>query len=259
MADPVKVVFFTNATSTVSLPVLQRLHEAAIINVRQVVLYDTVSGARKQLVAIARRHGLKRVVAKVAGLVAARLRSLIAGPAATDQTCRAYCQQHGISAMTVQQVNAPDVIAALRAIEADVFVVCSFSQIMKQELIGLPSQSAINVHPSLLPKYRGPDPIFWALYHGEANSGVSFHILTPGIDAGAIIRQVEMPISPYRSFDALSDRLFDVAAEHIVDVVRSAAGDDVKASAQDETLASYFGMPTPAERRELDQRLRGRT
>jgi hypothetical protein len=98
-------------------------------------------------------------------------------------------QGAGASCVTVDDVNGPAMRAAIRAAGADLIVTLHFDQILAAETIALAPLGGINLHPSLLPRHRGPIPAFWALAEGEGRTGVTVHRLVPRIDAGPVLAQ----------------------------------------------------------------------
>lgn len=105
------------------------------------------------------------------------------------------CRQRGIPCLTIDDVNGPEVALALREHAADLIVTFHFDQILRAETLSLPPLGGLNVHPSLLPRHRGPCPTIHALSDGPDAFGVTVHRLAPEIDAGAILAQesVGMP------------------------------------------------------------------
>lgn len=100
----------------------------------------------------------------------------------------------GLPVVEVADVNGPEMAAAIRAARPDLLVSFHFDQIFHAETLALAPQGGINLHPSLLPRHRGPVPTIWALAEPEPRFGVSLHRLVPRIDAGAILAQREVPL-----------------------------------------------------------------
>jgi len=125
-------------------------------------------------------------------------------------------------------------------LEPDLFVVASFTRILKPEILSLPKLGAINFHPSLLPKYRGADPIFWVLRNGEKSTGVTIHWMDATVDTGSIIVQrsvqVHDEMNPCQLERNLSQAGGEILAEALDQIESGQAGCEV----QDERKASYF-------------------
>jgi methionyl-tRNA formyltransferase len=115
--------------------------------------------------------------------------------------------------LTPERINAPTSVEEIAALEPDVIVVVAYGQILGQPLLDLPRLGCINVHTSLLPKYRGAAPIQWAIANGESETGVTTMVMDAGMDTGDIILQQAVPIGPQHSAAELHDRLAEAGAE----------------------------------------------
>lgn len=116
-------------------------------------------------------------------------------------------EQNGIPTFTGQNVNSEESIRNLLEIKPDYIIVSSFDQIIKMEVISLPSLGIVNFHPSLLPKYRGPNPISWVLINGEKQTGLTIHRLTEGIDSGNVLYQERLEIDSTDHLGSLYNKL----------------------------------------------------
>lgn len=110
-----------------------------------------------------------------------------------------------------EKANAPEALDALRRLEADLCVVAAYGQILSAELLAIPKRGAINIHASLLPKYRGAAPIQYALLHGESETGITIFQIEPKLDAGPILGTVKTAIRPKEIYGALETRLAELA------------------------------------------------
>ena len=248
---PLRVTFFTNATSDLSLPVLRAFHAAADVEVAHVFMFDTIAASKGRLFSVMREHGAKKTIAKVLHLGFKKLSGYLKSPAtdAEPKTSLDYSKHAGISHSVVRSVNSAAVVEHAMNLQADVLVCCSFSQIMRAGILATAKSAAINIHPSLLPRYRGPLPSFWALNYGEEFSGVSFHLMQRGIDTGDIVKQFSLPIESGWDEDELNRQLFALAAENAVDVLQGFAEGRYQPYPQNESESSYYSFPTPSERR----------
>lgn len=125
----------------------------------------------------------------------------------------------------------------LRALGADIFVVASFP-IMPMEVVNIPAKGCLNVHPSLLPKYRGAAPIRWTLLNGESRTGVSAFFIGGKVDTGSILLQRETGIDPNENHDTLHDRLSFIGAEIALESLTLIESGSFKTILQDESLAT---------------------
>ena len=112
----------------------------------------------------------------------------------------------------------------------------------------MPKECCLNVHPSVLPSYRGPTPLFWQFREGERETGVTLHIVEEGIDAGAIVAQSVVPLWAGARFTEVNAKLADMGAALMVDTVqRMGAGFAIPRTLQDEALASYQPFPKESD------------
>ncbi|PZV13005.1 MAG: methionyl-tRNA formyltransferase [Pseudanabaena sp.] len=132
------------------------------------------------------------------------------------------------------------VLSELAAINADVFVVVAYGQILSQRILNMPKHGCINVHGSLLPKYRGAAPIQWAIANGECITGVTTMQMDAGIDTGAMLHKAELEILPEDNTDTLSIKLANLGADLLIDTLRQI--DTIAPEAQDNALSCYSPM-----------------
>ncbi len=104
------------------------------------------------------------------------------------------CAEHGIETLTVEDPNHPDVVARIRALAPDFLFSFYYRKMLGAELLVIPKRGALNMHGSLLPKYRGRVPINWAVLHGESETGASLHYMEVKPDAGNLVAQTFVPI-----------------------------------------------------------------
>jgi len=103
--------------------------------------------------------------------------------------------------------NAEAFVRSLRAYQPDIVVMASFDQILAAATLAVPSRGWLNIHPSLLPRHRGPEPIYWTIANGDAEAGISVHLTVPRIDAGPILAQRRIPVLDQDTAGTLSKRL----------------------------------------------------
>lgn len=108
---------------------------------------------------------------------------------------KAFAEERNLPVMTPEKIGDPESVEALAALKPDLFVVVAYGQYIPARVINLAQHEAINVHPSLLPKYRGSAPIQWAIANGDAATGVSIIYVAKKMDAGDILRQETYPIT----------------------------------------------------------------
>lgn len=125
-------------------------------------------------------------------------------------------------------VNAPEFLASLRALQPDLVVVVSYGQILKEEILSLCPYGCLNVHASLLPRFRGAAPVQAAILAGDAETGVSFMKIDRGLDTGPVYEQVRLALHGAETDQELEDRLGELAAQHVVRCIRRICRDGLQ-------------------------------
>lgn len=148
---------------------------------------------------------------------------------------KAFAGEQGLNIMTPDKVGAPESVEALAALEPDLIIVVAYGQYIPSRVIQLAPHRAVNVHPSLLPKYRGSAPIQWAIANGDTVTGVSIIDLAQTMDAGDILRQETWPIQDDDTSAALHDKLAVFGAELLLKAVGDIRDGTVSRTAQDES------------------------
>jgi methionyl-tRNA formyltransferase len=148
---------------------------------------------------------------------------------------------HGIPTITPDNPNTPEVIAQIMALQPDFFFSFYYREMLKRELLEIPKHGALNMHGSLLPKYRGRVPVNWAIIHGETETGSTLHYMTEKPDNGDIVAQQAVPILPNDTALQVFQKV-TVAAEMALNACLSdlLAG-RAKAVKQDLSKGGYFG------------------
>lgn len=140
--------------------------------------------------------------------------------------------------LTPQQLNN-EILQELQSLNPDLFVVAAYGKIIPQSILDIPAYGSINIHPSLLPKYRGPSPIQSAILDGEKITGVSIILMDSQMDHGPLLSQWEHPISDHDTFASLHHILFQQAAEKLPNVIKEFIQNKLTPHTQDESQATY--------------------
>lgn len=180
--------------------------------------------------------GLFQTRHTVVGLVTAPVRPPQPGKPPLPAPMRAVAEQMGLPIFDPEYVNLE--VARLATFEADLFVVCDYGQILSSEALAAARLGGINLHASLLPKYRGAAPINWAIYHGEQETGVTVIHMTPRVDAGPCIAQARIGIHTDETAGQLEPRLADIGSWLIRRTLDSIEEGRLEALPQDPALAS---------------------
>jgi len=152
---------------------------------------------------------------------------------------KAIADAHSVPVMQPDDINTADHACELRAFDADLLVVAAYGQILSKDVLATPTFGAINVHASLLPKYRGAAPVAYAILNGEAQTGVTIIKVTPGLDSGDMILQDAVDILPDDTTGSLEVRLSVLGAKLAVDAVKLyQSGEPVPGKKQDPALVT---------------------
>ena len=135
-----------------------------------------------------------------------------------------------------------EAMALVESLAPELIVVAAYGKILPEELLDYPKYGSINVHSSLLPKYRGAAPINWTILNGETETGVSIMYMAEELDAGDVIRQAITPIGEDEDAQALTARLADLGAETLSQVVRDLEAGMVSRTPQDHSAQTYAPM-----------------
>lgn len=152
--------------------------------------------------------------------------------------------KHGIPVFQPERVKRPEAVETLRSYEADVFVVAAFGQILSREILDMPRLGCLNIHASLLPRYRGASPIQHAIIDGEERTGITIMQMDAGIDTGDILYQKELPIDRRDTSQSLYDKLTVLGGQTIVEALKLLEQGMLVPRKQQEEEGSYVKMIT---------------
>lgn len=145
----------------------------------------------------------------------------------------------GIPVFQPEKLRRPEAIAQLKQWEADVYVVAAFGQILPQEVLDIPKHGSLNVHASLLPRWRGAAPIQAAIRAGDKETGVTIMKMDAGLDTGPILTQRVVPIAPDETGQSLHDRLAVVGAELLIETLPGYLSGEIVPQPQDDSRATH--------------------
>jgi methionyl-tRNA formyltransferase len=157
---------------------------------------------------------------------------------APEGPLRAVAREHGTPVHEPESINCDAARAELAAYRPDLLIVCDYGQILSPATLGVARLGGVNLHGSLLPKYRGAAPINWAIYYGETETGVSVIHMSPRIDAGPVLAMARTSISPDETAAELEPRLAELGAPLVSRVIDDLAAGKTSAIAQDPSQAS---------------------
>ncbi len=157
----------------------------------------------------------------------------------TPPPVKATALDLGLPVVQPQTIRDPLFIDQMRALEPDLFVVVALGQILPQELLDIPPSGAVNIHGSLLPRYRGPAPIQWALINNERETGITTMLMDNGLDTGDILMTAGTRITPDDTSSTLHDRLADMGADLLIKTITGLKSHAIVPQPQDHALATY--------------------
>jgi methionyl-tRNA formyltransferase len=153
-----------------------------------------------------------------------------------------FALQKGVPIFQPEKIKETAFIEALRSFEADLFVVAAYGQILPKAVLSLPKFGAVNVHASLLPKYRGPAPIAWAILNGERKTGITTMLMDEGMDTGDILLQSEISVREEDTTETLQDRLASLGAQVLSETLEKIKKGEIHPVPQDHSKATYAPM-----------------
>jgi methionyl-tRNA formyltransferase len=217
--------------------------------------------------AVAPLDALARAGHEVCCVVAQPDRPAGRGQALREPATKAWAGEHGVPVLQPEKVRDGTLAAALRAFAPDALVVVAYGRILGKDLLELAPFGALNVHASLLPRWRGAAPIQWAVAEGERETGVTVMQMDEGLDTGDMLLQRTCPIGPEETAETLHVRLSALGGEAIVEALPLLAAGRLVPVRQDSSRATHapiiekehgrldFALPAPR----LAARIRGFT
>lgn len=155
---------------------------------------------------------------------------------------KACAVSHAIPVFQPVRIREQEAVEVLRGYQADVFVVAAFGQILSEEILAMPRFGCINIHASLLPRYRGAGPIQWAVINGEEKTGVTIMQMDKGVDTGDMLMKTEVAIDPGETGDSLHDKLAEAGARLIVEALPKIERGELVPEKQKEEDSCYAKM-----------------
>lgn len=152
---------------------------------------------------------------------------------------KVFAEENNLRVIQPPKVKAPEVVEQLAVLKPDLIVVVAFGQILSQKILDIPRFGCINVHASLLPKYRGAAPIEWAIINGETVTGITTMQMNAGLDTGDILLQSEVKISEEMILPDLRERLMTVGADLLLKTLYKLQTDGLQPIKQDDSLSCY--------------------
>lgn len=153
-----------------------------------------------------------------------------------------YALAHGLAVLQPERVKAPEFVEELRKYNAELIAVTAFGQILPEEILNMPEYGCINVHGSLLPKYRGAAPMQRAIIDGETVTGITTMFMAKGMDTGDMLLKTEVEITPEDNFETLHDKMAAAGASLLLETIAGLESGMIQRIPQKEEDATYAPM-----------------
>ena len=152
---------------------------------------------------------------------------------------KAFALERGLDVFQPTSLRNAEAHSRLAALAPDVIAIAAYGRILPEEVVNMAPAGCVNVHPSLLPRHRGPSPVAFTILEGDETAGVSIMLLDEGMDSGPVIAQVEEAIHPDDTTESLTDRLFRKGAKLLADSLPPFLQGDIAPQPQDEARVTY--------------------
>jgi len=181
---------------------------------------------------------------EIAGVVTQPDRRAGRGRRMEASPVKATALAHGLRVLQPPNLRQSEVVAELKALAPEVIVVAAYGHILRAEVLNIPPKGCLNVHASLLPRYRGAAPIAAAILTGEEETGVTIMLMDEGMDTGPILSQATCAISPQDTQESLTARLAQLGAELLMDTLPRWLAGEIEPRPQDHSRATYSRIIT---------------
>ena len=162
----------------------------------------------------------------------------------TPSPVKTWAVEHNIKVLQPERIKTEEFTAKLEELKPDLIVVVAFGQILSQKILDLPKYGCINVHASLLPRYRGAAPIEWSIINGENKTGVTTMMMDAGLDTGDMLIKREVEIDENMILPELHDKLKALGAEALIETIDKLFAGTLKPQKQDNSQSNYAPMLT---------------
>lgn len=175
--------------------------------------------------------------------------------------------EQGIPVLQPRRIKTPEAVAQLKEYAADIYVVAAFGQILSQEILDIPKYGCLNIHASLLPKYRGASPIQHVIINGEETTGITVMQMNAGLDTGDMLYKKECAIAPDDNYETLHDKLAVLGGEAITEALSLLEQGKLNPTKQEDALSCYAPLidkrmgriDFTRSARDIDRLIRGMT
>ena len=166
------------------------------------------------------------------------------GQKLTPSPIKEYALEHNLTVLQPEKIKTSETEEQLKKLAPDLIVVVAFGQILSKAILDIPQLGCINVHASLLPKYRGAAPIHWSIINGETKTGITTMYMDVGLDTGDMILKEKVSISAKMNTGELHDTLMNIGAKTLLQTIKQIAEGSVVRNKQNDAEASYAPLLT---------------
>ncbi|MCB0193574.1 MAG: hypothetical protein KDJ65_16625 [Anaerolineae bacterium] len=208
------------------------------------------------LLYLVRKTGIRFVGRKAIELFQSRATAILfrlVGREPKVHSLRDMRRLYDVPVVGSRDINASDTVEKIKSWQPDVILSIYMNQLIKTDLIDLPSIGTFNIHPALLPRHRGLFPYFWVITNRESETGVTIHWVDKKFDTGDILLQERIDVSPKDTITSLGYKCAEVGANLLVKAVRILDAGTPLHTPQDHNQASYHSWPKPADQRRFRQ------
>lgn len=185
----------------------------------------------------------------------------------TPPPVKTAAQKNSISVLQPERIKNPDFTQKIKDLNPDIIVVAAYGKIIPADILSIPKNGCVNVHASLLPKYRGPAPIQAAIIEGEKETGITIMLMDEKMDTGPTLSQRSIALDPQETAETLHNKLSKLGADLLADTLPKYLRKEIQPQPQDDSLASYCKMITREDgkliwnksSKELDRQVRAFT
>lgn len=208
------------------------------------------------LLHLVKRTGLRFVGRKALELFQSRATAILfklIGREPKVHSLRDMRARYNVPVIGSTDVNSAATFAQIKAWQPDLILSIYLNQLIKRDLIHLPTQGTLNIHPALLPRHRGLFPYFWVIAAGEKETGITIHWVDEKFDTGDLLMQEKITVSPADTITSLSYRCAVLGADMLVEAVKLVEQGQPPRIPQNSSQASYHSWPKPADQRRFRQ------
>ena len=189
-------------------------------------------------------EGLLETKHHVVGVVTQPDRPAGRGKKIEPPPVKTFALDYDLNVLQPSTLHTPTAVAELHELTPDLIVVAAYGSFLPPQILDLPEHKCLNIHPSMLPNYRGPSPVTSAILNGDKHTGSTVMVLDRGMDSGPLVAQNEEKIDDDDTAQTLTNRLFKVGSELLIDILPQWIKNEIKATPQEEANATFTKLLT---------------